>query len=75
MAFLLGNEVDQWYICLEVCLGNSGLKKMKFTAIIDEVAEFWTTTERRKSKNTQNILLNESYLLFEEYLRGKKHLF
>ena len=75
MAFLLGNEVDQWYICLEVCLGNSGLKKMEFTAIKDEVAEFLTKTERRKSKNTQNILLNECYLLFEEYLRGKKHLF
>ena len=27
LAFLLGNEVDQWYICLEVCLGNSELKK------------------------------------------------
>ena len=53
MAFLLGNEVDQWYVCLEVCLGNSGLKKMEFTAIKDEVAEFLTKTERRKSKNTQ----------------------
>ena len=52
MAYLLGNEVDQWYICQEVCLGNSGLKKMEFTAINDEVAEFLTTTERRKSKNT-----------------------
>ena len=48
---------------------------MEFTAVKDEVAEFLTKTERRKSKNTQNILLNESYLLFEEYLLGKKHLF
>ena len=75
MAYLLGNEVDQWYICQEVCLGSSGLKKMEFTAINDEVAEFLTTTERRKSKNTQNILLDGCYLLFEEYLHGKKHLF
>ena len=56
-------------------MGNSGLKKMEFTAINDEVAEFLTTTERRKSKNTQNILLDGCYLLFEEYLHGKKHLF
>ena len=75
MAYLLGNEVDQCYICLEVCLGNSGLKKMEFTAIKDEVDEFLTKTERRKSKNTQNILLDGCYLLFEEYLHGKKHLF
>ena len=75
LAFLLGNEVDQWYICLEVCLGNSGLKKMEFTAIKDEVAEFLTKTERRKSKNTQNILLDGCYLLFEEYLHGRKHRF
>ena len=75
LAFLLGNEVVQWYICLEVCLGNSGLKKMEFTAIKDEVAEFLTKTERRKSKNTQNILLDGCYLLFEEYLHGKKHRF
>ena len=72
MAFLLGNEVDQWYICLEVCLGNSGLKKMEFTAIKDEVAEFLTKTERRKSKNTQNILLDGCYLLFEELSARKK---
>ena len=75
MAYLLGNEVDQCYICLEVCLGNSGLKKMEFTAIKDEVGEFLTKTERRKSKNTQNILLDGCYLLFEEYLHGKKRLF
>ena len=75
MAYLLGNGVDQWYICLEVSLGNSGLKKMEFTAIKDEVDEFLTKTERRKSKNTQNILLDGCYLLFEEYLHGKKRLF
>ena len=56
-------------------LGQQWTKKMEFTAINDEVAEFLTTTERRKSKNTLNILLDGSYLLFEEYLHGKKHLF
>ena len=48
---------------------------MEFMAIKDEVAEFLTKTERRKSKNKQNILLDGCYLLFEEYLHGKKHLF
>ena len=45
---------------------------MEFTAIKDEVDEFLTKTERRKSKNTRNILLDGCYLLFEEYLHGKK---
>ena len=44
-------------------------------AIKDEVAEFLTKTERKKSKNTQNILLDGCYLLFEEYLHGKKICF
>ena len=44
---------------------------MEFTAIKDEVDEFLTKTERRKSKNTQNVLLDGCYLLFEEYLHGK----
>ena len=47
---------------------------MEFMAIKDEVAEFLTKTERSKSKNTQNILLDGYYLLFEEYLHGKKHV-
>ena len=33
----------------------------------DEIAEFLTETERKENKNTQNILLNICYLLFEEY--------
>ena len=40
----------------------------------DEIAEFLTKTERKKSQNTQNILLNACYLLFEEYLH-KKNLY
>ena len=33
----------------------------------DEIAEFLTETEWKENKNTQNILLNICYLLFEEY--------
>ena len=33
----------------------------------DEVAEFLTETERKENKNTQNILRDICYLLFEEY--------
>ena len=44
---------------------------MEFRAIKDEVAEFLSKSERGKSKNTQNILLDGWYLLFEEYLHGK----
>ena len=33
----------------------------------DEIAEFLTETERKENRNTQNILLNICYLLFEEY--------
>ena len=32
-----------------------------------EIAEFLTETERKENKNTQNILLDICYLLFEEY--------
>ena len=35
-------------------------------------AEFFTKTERKKCKNTPNILLEGCYLYFEEYLQGKK---
>ena len=41
---------------------------MEFTAIKDEVAEFLTKPERKKSKNTQNIFRDGCYLLFDEYL-------
>ena len=33
----------------------------------DEIAEFLTETERKEKKNTQNILLDICYQLFEEY--------
>ena len=32
-----------------------------------EITEFLTETERKENKNTQNILLDICYLLFEEY--------
>ena len=38
----------------------------------DEIAEFLTKTERKKTQNTQNILLDGCYLLFEGYLGKKK---
>ena len=43
-------------------LGNNEQKKCK-------IAEFLTTTERKKCKNMQNILLDGCCLLFEEYLQ------
>ena len=48
------------------CLGNSEQKN------VTEIAEFFTTTERKKCKNMQNILLDGCFLLFEEYLQDKR---
>ena len=72
----------RWYICLETrlidgifawkrdCLGNQWSKKWRSRLSEDELAEFL-----KKCKNTQNILLDRSYLLFEEYLQEKKNIF
>ena len=72
----------RWYICLETrlidgifawkrdCLGNQWSKKWRSRLSEDELAEFL-----KKCKNTQNILLDRSYLLFEEYLQKKKNIF
>ena len=72
----------RWYICLETrlidgifawkrdCLGNQWSKKWRSRLSEDELAEFL-----KKCKNTQNILLDRSYLLFEEYLQEKKTSF
>ena len=46
---------------------------MSFTATA--IAEFLTKVERKKCENTQNISLDECYLLFEEYLRGKAFVY
>ena len=44
---------------------------MAFQQSENEIAEFLTKTERKESKNKQNILLDGWYRLFEEYLREK----
>ena len=50
-------------------LGNSEQKN------VTEIAEFFTTTERKKCKNMQNILLDRCCLLFEEYLQEKRSVY
>ena len=37
----------------------------------DKIAEFLINTERKESKNAQNILLDRYYLLFKEYVQEK----
>ena len=78
MAYWFGNEVA-WAIeeaQRPSRLFTRELKKMAFTWLSeDEIAEFLTKTERKKSLNTQNILLNACYLLYEEYLHEKKNLY
>ena len=82
---------DRWYIDLETRLHEqktidqprfqarqraSELNKMAFTLLCEnEVAEFLTKTERKESKNTQNILLDGCYPLFEGYLQEQKAAF
>ena len=51
------------------CLGKSEQKN------VTEIAEFFTTTERKKCKNMQNILLDRCCLLFEEYLQDKRSVY
>ena len=45
---------------------------MAITVIRRRIAEFLTNIERKKCNNTQNIITDGCYLLFEEYLREKK---
>ena len=51
--------------------GQQWTKKWCWWLCEDEIAEFLTKTEGRKCKNTQNILLDWCYLLFEKYLQEK----
>ena len=51
------------------CLGNCEQKN------VTEIAEFFNTTERKKCKNMQNILLDRCCLLFEEYLQDKRSVY
>ena len=71
MAYWLGNEVA-WAI-EEAQRPSYSRVNQKKVAIEDEIAKFLTKTERKESKNTQIILLNACYLLFEEYLHEKKN--
>ena len=41
---------------------------LTFLSQLIKIAEFLIKTERKICKNTQNILLDECYQLFEEYL-------
>ena len=54
------------------CLGNNELKKVAFRLCEDKIAEFLLKTERKKGKNTQNILFDGCYLRFEEHLIEKQ---
>ena len=45
---------------------------MAITVIRRRKAEFLTKIERNKCNNTQNIVIDGCYLLFEEYLQEKK---
>ena len=64
MVYLIGNEVA----CMANRLSINVISRRAGVAVYsrlseDEIAE----TERKENKNTQNILLNICYLLFEEY--------
>ena len=68
MVYLIGNEAE----CMANRLSINVISRRAGVAVYsrlseDEIAEFLTETERKENKNTQNILLNICYLLFEEY--------
>ena len=68
MVYLIGNEAA----CMANRLSLNVISRRAGVAVYsrlseDEIAEFLTETERKENKNTQNILLNICYLLFEEY--------
>ena len=48
---------------------------MAFTLFKDEIAELLILTEFKKCNNTQNILLDEFYLHFEENLQEKTSVY
>ena len=48
---------------------------MAITVIRRRKAEFLTKIERNKCNNTQNIVIDGCYLLFEEYLQEKKTIY
>jgi len=67
MVYVLENEVDRWYICLETRLLvvlEIVNKKWCSQRSEDEMVEFLTKTERKKCKITQNILLDRCLFTF-----------
>ena len=70
MVYLIGN-VAEWVIDHRSASfpseGNQGPSRLSE----EYFAEFLTKTERKESKNTQNLLLDRCYLLFEEYLQER----
>ena len=73
---LIGNGADRWYICLETrLLRQKWTEKWLSRLFEDGIAELLTYTEWKKCKNTQNILLDGFYLLFEEYLQDKTSVY
>ena len=68
LVYLIGNEAA----CMANRLSINVISRRAGVAVYsrlseDEIAEFLTETERKENKNTQNILLDICYLLFEEY--------
>ena len=64
--YFFGNEVDRWR---QGFWGNSELKKWRSK----EITKFLTKIERKKLKNTQNILIDGCYLLLRSI--GKQKAF
>ena len=67
MVYVLENEVDRWYICLETTLlvvWEIVNKKWRSQRSEDEMAEFLTKTERNKCTITQIILLGGCLFTF-----------
>ena len=57
-----------------ICLETRLLEHLRTRLSQDEITEFLSKTALKNYKNMQNILLDECYLLFDEYLQ-EKHLF
>ena len=91
MKYLIGldevDPVDRRYIGLETRLQGKQaidqrrtvyqewIKKWPSRLLEDEIAEFLTKTERKETKNKQNILLDGCCLRFEGYLQDRKTCF
>ena len=73
IVYLIGTNLIEGILTWKgSCLGDNELRKVAFRLSEDKIAEFLTKTERKKGKNTQNILFDGCYLRFEEHLREKQ---